>query len=457
MRISEDLLNQRVNVEPTNIKNGRLFGFTDEILANMFAVSKQLCGSKFELKVNDVRFVGHPISLEPSVDEDGQWKSTITMFHIVFALKAVVNYSVVQCYHELSHRIGLALRHEEKRVAYLSHQTKCLISAMDEVSQLPEDQQEHPFSLAVERSSLAKDVKTIYDSLCSIGEIRLYINKWVELSFCLPHKIHKVNFPNSSAEPESIFQCLEALRPYHTLLFLVDENELLDSLSTDASPALRRLIRQSSPLKSFRTLSIDTDLSLMQVFHLSGHLLYWGKVTVIYPICESNVYVLSKHLPTPIPKLLQAKFSEKFGGESLLEHLASFSLPCRLQVQPPLSIHQTTLTETIVWLLTHGLIVQLHTYVTLALTPDMAWNNRAEEEKEERLDNMDTLAALNIDPMRNLGNSSIAGSCAEQSVTGSDAGSFMSDRLAGSVSSDLRSSDIVVRGKLEDILEQEKG
>ena len=40
----------RVNVEPTNIKNGRLFGFTDEILANMFAVSKQLCGSKFELK-----------------------------------------------------------------------------------------------------------------------------------------------------------------------------------------------------------------------------------------------------------------------------------------------------------------------------------------------------------------------------------------------------------------------
>ena len=42
----------RVNAEPTNIKNGQLIGFTDEILANMFAVSKQLCGSKFELKVS---------------------------------------------------------------------------------------------------------------------------------------------------------------------------------------------------------------------------------------------------------------------------------------------------------------------------------------------------------------------------------------------------------------------
>jgi len=41
----------RVNAEPTNIKDNYLVGFTDEILANMFAVSKQLCGSKFELKV----------------------------------------------------------------------------------------------------------------------------------------------------------------------------------------------------------------------------------------------------------------------------------------------------------------------------------------------------------------------------------------------------------------------
>jgi hypothetical protein len=43
-------------------------------------------------------------------------------------------------------------------------------------------------------------------------------------------------------------------RPYHTLLFLVDEKDILDSLSTDSSPALRRLVRHSSPLKSFRTL-----------------------------------------------------------------------------------------------------------------------------------------------------------------------------------------------------------
>eukprot|EP00088_Acartia_fossae_P065916 TRINITY_DN8141_c0_g1_i1.p1 TRINITY_DN8141_c0_g1~~TRINITY_DN8141_c0_g1_i1.p1 ORF type:complete len:626 (-),score=98.49 TRINITY_DN8141_c0_g1_i1:146-2023(-) len=451
-RISEDILNLRVNAEPTNIKNGQMSGFTDEILANMFAVSKSLCGSKFELKVNDVRFVGHPVSLEPSKDEDGHWTSNITMFQIVFALKAIANYSVVQSYHELSQRIGLAIRHEEKRMGYLSQQTKFLISAMDEVINLPEDQQEHPFSLSMDRSSLAKDIKTIYHSLCSQGEVRLYLNKWIEISFCLPQKVYQLNQQHSFVEPETIFECLEELRPYHTLLYLVDKNDLLDSLSTDASPAMRRLVRQSSPLKSFRTLSVDTDLSLTQVFQLTGHLLYWGKATAIYPICESNVYVLADTLHTPVSTLLQAKFSERFNGESLLEHLAAFSLPMGAQVPPPMSLHQTKMTEIIAWLLRHGLIFQLHTYCTLGLTADMAWNFRQEAEKDDNPE-PDFQLNLNLDPLKFQSNNSLTGSVVETSLAGSDAGSYIS--FTGSMTSDTRAVASELRSKLEDISELE--
>ena len=62
LTISEDLLNQRVNVEPTNIKDDQLDGLSDETLANLFSVSKDMCGAKFELKLNDVRFVGSNLS-----------------------------------------------------------------------------------------------------------------------------------------------------------------------------------------------------------------------------------------------------------------------------------------------------------------------------------------------------------------------------------------------------------
>jgi len=39
---------------------GQLQGFADEVLSALFAVKPQLCNQKFELKLNDVRFVSHP-------------------------------------------------------------------------------------------------------------------------------------------------------------------------------------------------------------------------------------------------------------------------------------------------------------------------------------------------------------------------------------------------------------
>merc|ERR1719319_1128324 len=256
MVISEDILYSRAAVQPSNIKDGHLTGFSDETLANIFAVSSKLCGSKFELKLNDVRFVGHPVSLEPDASvEKVTRRTTLTMFHIVFALRAVGNYSIIPCYHELSQRLGLILRHEEERVGYLTQQMRCLLDAQDEVGRLPEEDQG--------------------------GQ-------------------------------------------------------------------------------------------------LAGHLLYWGKATVIYPLCESNLYVLSPHLPTPLPLRLSNRFCERFGGDSLLDHLSAFSLPCRLALSPPLALHQPRQLEVIVWLLQHHLVIQLHTYVSLALDDHLSFTYRQE-------------------------------------------------------------------------------
>ena len=62
--------------------------------------------------------------------------------------------------------------YEEQRVGYLTEQMRSLIAAQDEVGSLPEDQQEHHFSLATERSHLARDIQNICHDLCSIGEVR---------------------------------------------------------------------------------------------------------------------------------------------------------------------------------------------------------------------------------------------------------------------------------------------
>ncbi|XP_066974463.1 GATOR1 complex protein NPRL3 isoform X2 [Macrobrachium rosenbergii] len=246
--------------QTSNIMNGKLAGFSDKVMSNLFAVKSELCDKKFELKVNDVRFVGHPVRLNPHEiqvrPQEKRRTSTIILFNIVFALKY-----------------------------------------------------------------------------------------------------------------EGLLKGLQSLKPYHTLLLLVERSELLRSLSADASPALRRLLYVESPLCPFYTLAADADLTLPQVFMLAGHLVYWGKATVIYPLCNTNVYVLAPNAPTAINSPLTERFSEQFPGSSLHRALAEFSLPSSLSDKcHPMNFaqHQQEQVQQVLWLLRHGLLQQLHTYIYLA-------------------------------------------------------------------------------------------
>ena len=88
---------------------------------------------------------------------------------------------------------------------------------------LLEDQQGHHFSLVTVRSHLAminglslmqefQLTSHFYRDLCNTREVRmLFINKWVELSFCLLHKLNKKHFLNIPVECNSIFERREAL------------------------------------------------------------------------------------------------------------------------------------------------------------------------------------------------------------------------------------------------------
>lgn len=62
-----------------------------QVLSNLFAVKSELCGKKFEIKINDIRFVGHPLL----VYHQGEGKcstsnqESILSFNVVFALKVI--------------------------------------------------------------------------------------------------------------------------------------------------------------------------------------------------------------------------------------------------------------------------------------------------------------------------------------------------------------------------------
>ncbi|NXI06703.1 NPRL3 protein, partial [Irena cyanogastra] len=352
--------------------------FSDVILATILATKSDMCGKKFELKIDNVRFVGHPTLLQHALGQVSKTDPspkrempTMILFNVVFALRANADPSVISCLHNLSRRIAIVLQHEERRCQYLTREAKLILAIQDEVSAMSETTEgpQSPFHHILPKCKLARDLKETYDSLCTTGVVRLHINNWLEVSFCLPHKIHYV--ATNFIPPEAIERSLKSIRPYHALLLLNDEKSLLNELPLDCSPALVRVIKTTSAVKNLQQLAQDADLALLQVFQLAAHLVYWGKAIIIYPLCENNVYMLS-------PNASVCLYALKQGCSKCLAELmecSSVFLVCTFPLlltlfNPSFLPLQTQLIQMVIWMLQHRLLIQLHTYVCLMVPPN---------------------------------------------------------------------------------------
>lgn len=338
---------------------------TDSQFSNLFgAIKHKLCDQKFELKVDHVRFVGHPTLIEKHC------------FHVVFALKANAQQDVVKSYHELSQHIAIALKSEEKRCKYFSEQSKIMIECHDKYAAIQASQNAEnllectsPYKLILERSLLAKNLKTVFDQLSNVGIVNIKINDWINLNFCLPQKVYRKLMASPSTPaitPANIQECLNKLRPYHTFLLFMEVADLLNTLPQDISPSFVRLVRVANPLKNLLELAADADITLPQVFNIVAQLIYWGKATIIFPLCESNIYMLHPSAPTGIHSPLVKEFQESFPNDSLLKVLSKFSLSLSLgQLKNPMDSaeQECKFVQILIWLLKKRLLIQLHTYV----------------------------------------------------------------------------------------------
>ena len=83
---------------------------------------------------------------------------------------------------------------------------------------------------------------------------------------------------------------------------------------------------------------------------MAAQLLYWAEAMVIFPISETNVYVLAPGAPVPSAELSEA-FGDDFPGVSLSSVLAEFSLPTSFS-------HKRPFGSSTVWLVEHQVINQ---------------------------------------------------------------------------------------------------
>ncbi|XP_075022101.1 GATOR1 complex protein NPRL3 isoform X2 [Calonectris borealis] len=348
-------------------------GFSDVILATILATKSDMCGKKFELKIDNVRFVGHPTLLQHALGQVSKTDPspkrempTMILFNVVFALRVrpvFIPSDSGMCFgsiRECSQCRSIC----DKLLTQPLPKNRHSLAARG--APLPVPDQGGQADLSYSGRSVCH-----VRNLCTTGVVRLHINNWLEVSFCLPHKIHYV--ATNFIPPEAIERSLKSIRPYHALLLLNDEKSLLNELPLDCSPALVRVIKTTSAVKNLQQLAQDADLALLQVFQLAAHLVYWGKAIIIYPLCENNVYMLSPNASVCLYSPLADAFSCQFRGHNLPSMLSKFSLPVSLsEFKNPLAppVQETQLIQMVIWMLQHRLLIQLHTYVCLMVPPN---------------------------------------------------------------------------------------
>ena len=87
-----------------------------------------------------------------------------------------------------------------------------------------------------------------------------------------------------------------------------------------------------------------------------------GKATVIYPVCENNVYIISPKISNVLTPVIKERFAEKFPGENYVQMLSMFNSPFsishRTHFHNPASVQ--LLGKVVVFFLQQHLIVQVN-------------------------------------------------------------------------------------------------
>lgn len=394
--VSDDPLFMSRSASTGDVLQGNYVTISDKALSNLFACQQDLCKQKFELKINNVRFVGHPVSLQTKPDYKGsndEKDSCTHMLNVVLALKAQASHEIVKQYHDLSKKIASAICSEEAKNGYFSRESKFMMRIHDNDADGNQSEdvsdEEHsprkvvnPYESILKKSDLAQTLRQAFTDLCNSGALYLKINGRNIVPFCVPHKTHKLNTPTNSVQTDALEKCMNQImtqiKPYHALLLVVTPGELVKQLSSEYRRALDRLIQCASANKNMIELGYDTDIVLESVLELTFPLVYFAHAIVIFPVKANNRYVLAPNAPTQPSHRLVTEFNTKFSCMSLASMLAEFSMPtCLSQLYNP-QIHEPsyldTLYEIVVWCLQKRILMQLHIYVYLVLPDDSSEN-----------------------------------------------------------------------------------
>ncbi|KAI8143878.1 nitrogen permease regulator of amino acid transport activity 3-domain-containing protein [Fennellomyces sp. T-0311] len=400
-----------------------IFGISVSFLADALAPRSELCDRKFQLSIDDLTFVGHPVSLtqedsrsptsSPSSssdtshngastttrNEEGHHNDSkpngathMTLFHVVFVMSPPdleLNTRTDAIYAHVVRRYAAALQYEQLRCGYIQDEFEKILALRDDATN-----KGTPYDVLMQSilrdSSLARDIKQIYAAISTNNIAHIIINDFIDLSLQIPvfgdmaRQSDGVALPLARTQDYYYASLMDIygmsgyeydnypiICPYHTLLLLEDPEEVLKNMPLDASPTLVQLVQILTPTQSLQELHLLLDCSLAQIYRLAAHLIYWRKAKLIHTIHARNIYVVSPQAKLDDLESLNTDFKMHIAipNLDLPRLLSELSIAKPLHMIAPKEFRNQYL-EAITYLVRKDLVIQLHMFLVLILPAD---------------------------------------------------------------------------------------
>lgn len=229
-----------------------------------------------------------------------------------------------------------------------------------------------------------QSVQRIYDDIIQYGNNVLYLDRHIQLTLCLESKslLYCTLLPRTIS---ALHDMLDNIEPFHTLLF-VEEMRVLP----EQNPLLARFIQYCTPDKSFEEIRLKMKCTMDQLMRLVRNVIQWGRGVIIFPTILQNSYTVGPPSSTSFAELAHL-YDELYPLEPrtskhpllatssatafLAEVLEFFSPAVTLEefyVNAARFLPRAANTETFVFLLKTGLVMQLHVHIEL-IEPSQHW------------------------------------------------------------------------------------
>lgn len=392
-----------------------LFDFDQGVLAGILSPKPEQCHGRFELGIDNLTFIGHPVSAGP----DGRWGNVgmqnsngVSQFNLVMVLERPDPQVLppgldlaqwTNTYYALAFKVTAALYGEEVRAWYVSMHVAMLNELRDECAQHGGTHRDY-LRAAIAQSSLAE---LIYRMQRAMGRARnafVTVNDHIDLHLQLPpllldparaerlrevqHVIDPVDplvMRGDTAEPsaprlhETAFQewtnsTGPFLLPWKTLLLPEDFSN-----PNGAHASLYALTRPFADLfeptlQGARTFAqaaeqLNWDL-YTRVYPMARHLIYYGKARVVDVPRTQAMYTIDPTFTMTDIDDLAARWRAVF---PMMRALPQFLADMTATLRPFVShfaprTNRALILDVLVWLLRNRVVIQMHVHLRLVAT-----------------------------------------------------------------------------------------